>query len=51
MKWPEQLHHRWMAAEFFERMAKFLLQDLIPTVLMILFLAAGMVLVNMLFAT
>jgi hypothetical protein len=51
MKWPDQLHQRWMTAHDFERMSKFLIQDLIPTVLMILFLAAGMVLVNMLFAT
>lgn len=51
MKWPEQLYQRWMVAEIFERVSKFLIQDLIPTVLMILVLAAGMALVNMLFAT
>jgi hypothetical protein len=40
-----------MVTEIFGRASKFLIQDLIPTVLMILVLAAGMVLVNMLFAT
>ena len=51
MKWPDQWYPRWMAADNFERMSKFLTQDLIPTLLMILFLAAGMVWVNMLFDT
>jgi len=50
MKWSDQLYQRWMAAVVYEKMAKFLCQDLIPTVLMILFLAIGMVVVNMLFA-
>ena len=51
MKWPDQLFQRWLAADYFERLSKFLTQDLLPTLLMILFLAAGMLLVNMLFAT
>ena len=51
MKWPDQFFQLWLTADYFERMSKFLTQDLIPTVLMILFLAAGMVLVNVLLAT
>lgn len=51
MKWPDQLFQRWLAADYFERLSKFLTQDLLPTLLMLLFLAAGLVLVNILFAT
>jgi hypothetical protein len=50
MKWPGQLYQQWRMADYFERMSKFLIQDLIPTVLMIIFMAAGMILVNVLLA-
>lgn len=50
MKWPGQLYQQWRMADYFERMSKFLIQDLIPTVLMIIFMAVGMILVNVLLA-
>jgi hypothetical protein len=50
MKWPGQLYQQWRMTDYFERMSKFLIQDLIPTVLMIIFMAVGMILVNVLLA-